>query len=86
MRCEQILKRAVLHRRNAYFYKTANGARVGDIYMSLIHTAELAGANPFAYLVALLRNADLVAANPEEWMPWNYEAAEATAGSAGSAG
>ena len=71
---ERILKKAILHRKNSYFYKTQNGARVGDIYMSLIHTAELAGKEAFNYLVALLRNAEKVADNPAEWMPWNYEA------------
>jgi hypothetical protein len=71
--CERVLKRAILHRKNALFYKTQNGARVGDIFMSLIHTAELNKANPFQYLVALLRNAALVEENPEEWMPWNYQ-------------
>jgi len=41
--CERILKKAILHRKNSYFYKTENGARVGDTFMSLIHTAELNG-------------------------------------------
>lgn len=35
------------------FYKTANGAEVGDIYMSLIHTCDLYHVNPFAYFQAL---------------------------------
>jgi len=70
---ERALKKAILHRKNSYFYKTQNGARVGDIYMSLIHTAELTGAAAFNYLVALLRNTEKVAANPADWMPWNYE-------------
>ena len=39
--CERALKKAILHRKNAYFYKTQNGARVGDLFMSLIHTCEL---------------------------------------------
>ena len=33
---ERILKKAILHRRNSLFYKTLNGARVGDLFMSLI--------------------------------------------------
>jgi hypothetical protein len=33
--CEIALKRAILHRKNALFYKTQHGAFVGDIYMSL---------------------------------------------------
>lgn len=71
--CERALKRAILHRKNSLFYKTLNGARVGDLYMSLIHTSELNRVNPFDYLVELQRNAALVEENPEEWMPWNYQ-------------
>ena len=33
-----------------------NGARVGDLFMSLIHTCELNKANPFDYLTELLRH------------------------------
>jgi len=54
------------------FYLTENGAKVGDLFMSLIHTAELCGANPFDYLTHLQRNADELKENPSQWMPWNY--------------
>ncbi len=40
--------------------------------MTLIHTAKLAGANSFDYLIKLQRHARELAANPVEWMPWNY--------------
>jgi transposase len=70
--CERALKKAILHRKNSLFYKTENGAHVGDIYMSLIHTAELCGANPFHYLTELQRHADELEENPSQWMPWNY--------------
>jgi len=70
--CERALKRAILHRKNSLFYKTEHGAEVGDRFMSLIYTAELSGANPFEYLVALLRHAPAVARQPHRWMPWNY--------------
>jgi len=73
--CERALKKAILHRKNALFYKTKNGARVGDLYMSLIHTAELCGADTFDYLVALLRHQDQVDGRPDEWMPWNFRLA-----------
>jgi transposase len=69
--CERALKKAILHRKNSLFYKTANGARVGDLYMSLIHTCELSGANPFDYLTQLQLHADELAQNPSQWMPWN---------------
>ena len=59
---------------NSLFYKTDNGARVGDLFMSLIHTCELCGANAFDYLAELDRHAADLASNPENWMPWNYQA------------
>jgi transposase len=71
--CERALKKAILHRKNALFYRTANGAKVGDLFMSLIHTAELSGVNPFDYLTELLRQPDLKT-KPAQWMPWNYRA------------
>ena len=70
--CERALKKAILHRKNALFYKTENGARVGDLFMSLIHTAELSGANAFDYLCELQRHAEQVMDDPGQWMPWNY--------------
>jgi transposase len=70
--CEQALKKAILHRKNALFYKTQNGARVGDLFMSLIYTCQLNGANPFDYLTSLQQHAGPLAANPARWMPWNY--------------
>jgi len=73
--CERALKKAILHRKNALFYKTQNGARVGDLFMSLIYTCQLNEANPFDYLTQLERHADQVAASPQLWMPWNYRAA-----------
>jgi transposase len=70
--CEQALKKAIRHRRNSLFYKTPHGAHVGDMFMSLIATCELCGANPFDYLTELDRHADRAASNPAAWMPWNY--------------
>ena len=69
---ERSLKKAILNRRNALFYKTLNGAGVGDLFMSLIHTCELNGANPFDYLTELQRHAVELKRSPAEWMPWNY--------------
>jgi hypothetical protein len=70
--CERALKKAILHRKNAMFYKTENGALVGDTFMSLIYTCQLCGANPFDYLTELQRHAATLAASPADWMPWNY--------------
>jgi transposase len=70
--CERALKKAILNRKNALFYKTPNGAMVGDLFMSLIHTCELNGVNSFRYLTKLQRHAAEVKQTPGDWMPWNY--------------
>ena len=70
--CERALKKAILHRKNSMFYRTRKGARVGDIYMSLIYTCELNGVNAFDYLNQLQINTAEVAEHPDRWMPWNY--------------
>jgi hypothetical protein len=69
---ERMLKKAILHRKNSRFYKTENGAKVGDLYMALIATAKVAGADPFDFLTELLRHFREIAAAPADWLPWNY--------------
>jgi len=71
--CEQILKMAILHRKNSLFYKTEHGAYIGDMFMSLIHTCTLAKINPLEYLTALHKNSSDLFANPKNWLPWNYK-------------
>jgi len=61
---ERILKRAVLHRKNALFFKTEHGAAISDALMSLIESCGLNGANAFEYLVTLIRHAKEVRARP----------------------
>ena len=78
--CERALKKSILHRKNSLFYKTRNGAKVGDLFMSLIHTCELNGADPFDYLNQLQRHAEELKQTPSEWMPWNYRATLARTG------
>ena len=79
---ERALKRAILNRKNSLFYKTLNGAKVGDILMSVIYTCILCKADPFDYLTQIEQHAAKVAENPQDWMPWNYreqiESSEAT--------
>jgi len=68
------LRKDFRNRKNSLFYKTENGAEVGDLFMSLIHTCELNDANPFDYLTELQKHAEELAKNPTVWMPWNYRA------------
>jgi hypothetical protein len=69
---ERCLKKAILNRKNAMFYRTENGARVGDTWMSLIYTCEINRVDPRHYLTALLDHRRELQANPSAWMPWNY--------------
>jgi transposase len=73
--CERALKMAILHRKNSLGYKTHNGARLGDLFMSLIHTCRLCTANPLDYLNALQHHGKQVRAHPSQWLPWNYKQA-----------
>jgi hypothetical protein len=70
--CERALKTPIRHRKNSLFFKTERGALVGDVFMSLIHTCRLNNVNAFEYLRAIAQYARLVAAAPNEWLPWNY--------------
>jgi transposase len=71
--CERALKMAICHRKNSLFYKSMNGARVGDTWMSLIHTARLDGVDAFHYLTSLLKHQVDVARDPAAWLPWAYQ-------------
>jgi transposase len=77
---ERALKKCILHRKNSLFYKTTNGAEVGDLFMSLIHTCELNEVNPFEYLIELQKHAEELTQHPADWMPWNYRQALQQAG------
>jgi len=70
---ERLIKKAVLNRKNAYFYRTETGAKIGDILMSMIETCVLNQANPWDYLVAVQDYRKDVWQNPRDWMPWNFQ-------------
>jgi len=70
--CEQVLKRAILHRKNSLFFRTEHGAYIGDLFMSLLHTCKLNQVNPFHYLTTLQKHSSDLFKNPGNWLPWNY--------------
>jgi len=78
--CEATLKRAIMHRKNSLFYRSVTGAKAGDTFMSLIHSAELNGVEPFEYLIELLKHPEDVERDPARWMPWNYQVQTAGGG------
>ena len=71
--CERGLKYAIIHRKNSLFYRSRRGAYVGDLFMSLIHTCQLAGVNPLEYLTWLLKNIQQIPDDPCEFLPWKYQ-------------
>jgi transposase len=75
--CEQVLKRAILHRKNSLFFKTEHGAYIGDLFMSFIHTCTLNRVNPFHYLTTLQKYSSELFKDPKRWLPWNYKQAMA---------
>jgi transposase len=74
--CEQVLKPAVIIRKNSYGYKTSRGAKTGAIIQSVIQTCRLNGTNVWQYLIEALRRAAEVREKPEEFLPWNYKGEE----------
>jgi transposase len=73
---ERALKRAVLLRKNALFYKNEHGASVGAILLSLIETCRLNEVSAWAYLLWVLRHRAEARANPAACLPWNYARSE----------
>ena len=70
---ERLLKRAVLNRKNAYFYRNETGAKIGDILTSMMETCILNNKNPWNYLIAIQEQQKDVRHNPDRWFPWNFE-------------
>lgn len=75
---ERLVKIIIRYRNNALFFKTDRGAHIGDGLMSLIQTAIQAKVNPFHYLTTLQKHAESVAQEPHLWLPWNYQATQAS--------
>lgn len=70
---ERLLKRSVLNRKNAYFFKNETGAKIADILMSFMETCVLNNVNPYDYLFAVQQYQSDVRQDPQLWLPWLYE-------------
>lgn len=70
--CERALKLAVLHRKNALYYRNDTGAAVSDVIMSIIQTCKLNNVSAYEYLVAIVENQRQVRKKPDKWLPWNF--------------
>jgi transposase len=75
---ERVLKRVVLHRKNALFFRTEHGAAVGDILMSVIETCRANGIRAWEYLVKVVRNRRAVREDPARWLPWTDPSVQST--------
>jgi hypothetical protein len=72
---ERALKLAIRQRKNSLFYATEHSAYIASILTSVIATCVQAGVKVLDYRVAVQEHRHQVFANPEAWLPWNYEAA-----------
>ena len=72
--CEQMIKFIITHRKNSMFYKTTNGAHVGDVIQSLIVTCQRNSVNPFKYLAWIQENKSKIRENANDYLPWKYSA------------
>ncbi|MCB1113074.1 MAG: IS66 family transposase [Chlamydiia bacterium] len=69
---EQLIKRSVLNRKNAYFFRTETGAKIADILMSIIETCVYNNVNPWKYLISIQEHSQEIRRNPYLWTPWHY--------------
>jgi transposase len=70
---ERLIKRVVLNRKNAYFFRNETGAKIADILMSVMETCVLNQVNPYNFLIAIQQYQADVRLNPRLWVPWIYE-------------
>ena len=76
--CERALKKAILHRKNALFYKTRQwGPGRRPVHEPDLHLPVERG-EPVRLPDRVAGHAEVLAACPERWMPWNYRDAEAS--------
>lgn len=71
---ERLIKRAVLNRKNAYFFRNETGAKIADILMSIMETCVLNKVNPHSFLIAIQKYQEDVRRDPTLWLPWTYQA------------
>ena len=71
--CEETLKRIILARKNAYFFKTEKSAGEFSRLLSLIETAKRSGTNLFEYLTDLQSDYSKVIRNITAYLPWNWK-------------
>jgi transposase len=69
---EQLIKRAVLNRKNAYFFRNETGAKIADILMSIIETCIYNNVNPWKYLIIIQEEQEDIRRNPRLWAPWCF--------------
>lgn len=71
---EQMLIIPVRYLAASFNYRSREGAEVGDLYMSVVGTANANGVEPVAYLEECLANHEDLAQRPEHYLPWAYRA------------
>jgi|GEM_PF-3729437 len=71
---ERMLKPFIRQRKASLFFKNDIGAAVADILSTLLITAHVNGLNPVKYVETMLLNPDVLRAEPDAFLPWNFAA------------
>lgn len=70
--CERAVKIIKRYLKNSLSYQTKEGAKVGDLFMSLGATCKTYDISPITYFTECMRFHEQLAADPNLFMPWNF--------------
>lgn len=70
---ERMAKQVIKVRKSSLFFKTAQGAHMGDDFMGLIETCRANDVNVFDYLVWALDNHNELPRAPMNFTPWDFK-------------
>lgn len=71
---ERALKLIIQVRKTAMFYKTLKSAKIASYIQTALYSAAQNDFNPYEYMKAVLDNKEAVLKNPDQWLPWRYQA------------
>lgn len=70
--CERAIKFVKRYLKNSLSYQSKDGAKVGDLFMSLGVTCKYFDISPINYFTECMRFHEQLAEDPIRFMPWNF--------------
>ncbi|MDA7949810.1 MAG: IS66 family transposase, partial [Hyphomicrobiaceae bacterium] len=71
---ERALKLVIQVRKSSMFYKTLKSAKIASYIQTALYSAAQNDINPYEYMRIILSHANAVEAQPNQWLPWTYQA------------